>query len=258
MPLTFMTSVAREKPDDNRRPTGYCPFCDVDHLTNIIERDGDRIWLMNKYRTLADTVQTVIIETSDHDGEIPSYPREKMRAIMRFSLSCWDKMIASGTYRSVLMYKNFGPLSGGSLHHPHLQVVGLEHDDGYEEVRPENFEGLAVYARDGVDVTISLKPIMGFFEVNILMPRAAGASARDIFSDAVQESVRYVMNEHHGGRCTSYNLFFYHMAGKTVCKVVPRWVTSPYFIGYKLAQVNGPDSLALDASALRARLERMD
>ena len=255
MTLVFDTHRAQGKPDDNRRPTGYCPFCDVDALENIIERDGDRIWLVNKYRTLRDTMQTLIIESSDHDGDISTYTVEGNREVFRFALSCWDRMITSGEYRSVLMYKNFGPLSGGSLHHPHLQIVGLVHDDGYANVRPENLTGPLVLAHDGVEVTVSDDPIMGFFEVNVAMPRASAPAARDVFADGVRAVVRYVLMEHHGGRCTSYNLFFYHMAGRTVCKVVPRWVTSPYFIGYKLGQVNAPARMDEDVAALRARLD---
>ena len=256
MPLVFDNGVARRKPDDHRRPTGHCPFCDVAHLTDILAREDDRIWLMNKYRTLRDTVQTVIVESAQHDGEFSRYPREQARAVIRFSLSCWDEMIDSGSYRSVLMYKNYGPLSGGSLVHPHLQVVGLLHDDGYADVRPENLTGLPVIRRGDVEVTVSDRPIMGFFEVNVAMPRAAGPFARDAFADAIQGTVGYLLNEHHGGRASSYNLFFYHMAGRTVCKALPRWVASPYFIGYKLAQVNCPERLEEDAAALRARLER--
>ena len=254
-PLVFENRAAAGKPDDHRRPSGYCPFCDVDHLTDIIAREDDRIWLMNKYRTLRDTVQTVVVESAEHDGELSHYPREQCRAIIRFALSCWDQMIASGEYRSVLMYKNFGPLSGGSLNHPHLQVVGLVHDDGYANVVPENLDGLPVFAHGGVEVAVSTKPIMGFFEVNIAMPRAAGPQTRDAFADAIHVTTWYLLNEHHGGRATSYNLFFYHMAGKTICKALPRWVASPYFIGYKLAQVNSPERLEDDARALRRLLE---
>ena len=85
MTLVFDTHQAQGKPDDNRRPTGYCPFCDTASLTDVIRRDGDRIWLVNKFRTLRDTMQTIIIESSDHHGDISTYPREQNRAIDRKS-----------------------------------------------------------------------------------------------------------------------------------------------------------------------------
>ena len=265
MTLVFDVMQARGKPDDRRRPSGYCPFCDVEHLENIYRRDGDRIWLQNKFRTLRDTMQTLVIETSDHDGDISLYPREQNRAILRFAIECWDEMIASKKYRSVLMYKNMGPLSGGSLVHPHLQIVGLVHEDGYAALGPENFEGIDVWESGAVRMTISTQPIMGFFEVNVFVPEGMASSGDasqhaevDRFCDAVQVAVSYVLNEHHGGRATSYNLFFYRFGGRTIAKVLPRWVVSPYFVGYRLSQVNAETTLTVDAANLRRHLEELD
>lgn len=255
MPLVFESAEAKGKPDDNRRPTGYCPFCDVNSLTGILSQQADCIWLMNKYPTLRDTTQTVIIESSDHDGDFSAYPSSQARHIMRFSLDCWNQMESSGEFRSVLMYKNYGPLSGGSLHHPHLQIVGLKETDGYADIRPEHFAGIPVISHQGVAVNVSLEPVMGFFEANVIMQENYEPNTRNTFSDAVQSAIAYVLNEHHQGRCDSYNLFFYHMTGRIICKIVPRWITSPYFIGYRLAQINCPEGLREDARNLRERLQ---
>lgn len=263
--LVFDVMKAQGKPDDRRRPSGSCPFCDVDGLTDILRQEDDRIWLMNKYRTLRDTVQTVLIETADHEGDISRYEPAHNRAILRFAIRCWDEMIASGRYRSVLMYKNMGPLSGGSLVHPHLQIVGLEHEDGYAALGPQHFEGLDVWSSGRVRVTISTEPIMGFFEVNVLAPDGVAESAdpadepdANRFFDAVQVAVRYILNEHHGGRATSYNLFFYRFCGQTIAKVLPRWVVSPYFVGYRLAQVNAETTLEGDRARLAELLGAVD
>ena len=40
----------------------------------------------------------------------------------------------------------------------------------------------------------------------------------DLFADAIQVALRYILNEHHGGRAESYNLFFYHLGGRTIAK----------------------------------------
>ena len=144
MALVFDVVKAKGKPDDNRRPGTSCPFCDVDGLENIIRRDGDRIWLQNKFRTLRHTLQTVLIESADHDADITTYEPEELHGVIRFALSCWEQMIDSGDYRSVLMYKNMGPLSGGSLTHPHMQIVGLEKEDGYAEISMKHFEGMPI------------------------------------------------------------------------------------------------------------------
>lgn len=265
MTLVFDVMQAKGKPDDNRRPGTSCPFCDVEGLEHIIDRDGDCIWLENKFRTLRDTLQTVLIESADHDADLTTYDADTLHHVMRFALSCWDRMIASGRYNSVLMYKNMGPLSGGSLTHPHMQIVGLEKEDGCAALDPANFIGSPVWSRGRVEVTISHEPIMGFFEVNISCPQGLAKSARpedvrdvDRFSEALQAVVRYILNEHHGGRASSYNVFFYHVAGKTVAKALPRWVVSPYYVGYRLAQCNAETTLALDAERLSVLLSDID
>ena len=45
------------------------------------------------------------------------------------------------------------------------------------------------------------------------------------------------------GRCKSYNLFFYYIDEKIICKLVPRFVTPPYYIGYRQSQRNSEANL---------------
>lgn len=215
MALVFDVQQANGKPDDNRRPGTACPFCDTEELADIIRRDGDCIWLENKFKTLRATRQTVLIESADHDADLVIYEPDELHHVMRFALGCWQQMIDSQQYRSVLMYKNKGPLSGGSLVHPHMQIVGLEQEDGYTSLTSANFEGINVWQQGRISVNISTEPIMGFFEINVSAPQGIAASddARDqaeadLFADAIQVALRYILNEHHGGRAESYNLFF--------------------------------------------------
>ena len=215
MALVFDVQQANGKPDDNRRPGTACPFCDTEELANIIRRDGDCIWLENKFKTLRATRQTVLIESSDHDADLVTYAPDELHHVMRFALDCWQRMIDSRQYRSVLMYKNKGPLSGGSLVHPHMQIVGLEQEDGYASLTSANFEGINVWQQGRILVNISTEPIMGFFEINVSAPQGIAASddARDqaeadLFADAIQVALSYILNGHHGGRAESYNLFW--------------------------------------------------
>ena len=204
MALVFDVQQASGKPDDNRRPGTACPFCDTEGLANIIQRDGDCIWLENKFKTLRATRQTVLIESANHDADLVTYEPDELHHVMRFALGCWQQMIDSQQYRSVLMYKNKGPLSGGSLVHPHMQIVGLEREDGYAALAPANFEGIDVWRHGRVAVNISTEPIMGFFEVNVSAPQGIAASddARD------QGSVEKVGVESHPKRVgpASWNL----------------------------------------------------
>ncbi len=249
-PLVFDPASAAGKPENIRHRENPCPFCNVEGLTDVIRRDGDMIWLVNKFRTLRNTMQTVLIESAEHTGDTVTYAPAEWRRIMRFAVECFEEMRTSGKYESVLMFKNYGPLSGGTLLHPHMQIVGLDDKDGYSEVSPENLEGAVAFAGAGVEVNVATRPVMGFTEFNVAM--SDSLEAVDTFADAVRETVRYALLSYHGGTCDSYNLFFFHMGGKFVCRVILRWVASPYFIGYRISQVNCPE----DVERVRAELER--
>jgi len=97
--LVFDVQQANGKPDDNRRPGTACPFCDTEGLTDIIRRDGDCIWLENKFKTLRATRQTVLIESADHDADLVTYEPDELHHVMRFALGCWQQMIDSQQYQ---------------------------------------------------------------------------------------------------------------------------------------------------------------
>ena len=151
------------------------------------------------------------------------------------------------------MFKNFGPHSGGTLRHPHMQIVGLEEADGYEHISPENFEGVTL-KENSVDITISTRPIMGFVEFNVIISQLEHI---DHLADKVQRITQYLLNDYMNGRCDSYNLFFYKMpdSQRYICKIVPRFITSPYYIGYKIPQVNKNNRLEEIANELKTKLD---
>ena len=250
-PLVFQLSVAKDKPQSYRKDKkkDICPFCDVEHLTDIYKKEDDIIWLHNKFPTLRDTVQTVLIESSNHNGDISTYTKEHNRKLMRFSLDCFDQMNQDTKYESVVWYKNYGPHSGGSLIHPHMQIVGLEHEDGYKYIHPNNFEGETLFDENGVEVNIAEHPVQGYTELNInLIDR----NNVDLWADWIQSGAKYLLNIMYNGRCDSYNLFFYPRNDGGICaKFVTRFEAPPYFVGYKLSQVN--DEITLDKEAHRFR-----
>lgn len=85
MALVFDVQQANGKPDDNRRPGTACPFCDTEELADIIRRDGDCIWLENKFKTLRATRQTVLIESADHDADLVIYEPDELHHVIRFA-----------------------------------------------------------------------------------------------------------------------------------------------------------------------------
>lgn len=251
-PIVFELKMAKNKPQSYRKvpkTKKICPFCDVKHLTDIYKKDGEFIWLHNKFPTLRDTKQTVLIESSDHNGDIATYSQEYNRKLMRFALSCFQEMVSSGKYQSVLWYKNYGPHSGGSLIHPHMQIVGLEHEDGYKYIQPNNFEGETLFKNQDVEVNIAQHPVQGYTELNI---NALTLNDLDLWADWIQSGVKYMLNIMYNGRCDSYNLFFYPREDGGICaKLIMRFEAPPYFVGYKLSQVN--DELTLHKEAKRFR-----
>lgn len=105
-PLVFNTQIAKGKPSNN----DGCPFCDIEKLTGIIEKQNQFIWLENKYQTLLDTYLTLIIESSDHLGDITNYSYEYNRSLIHYAVDKWLKLDNSKQYRSVAMFKNFSTL----------------------------------------------------------------------------------------------------------------------------------------------------
>jgi ATP adenylyltransferase/5',5'''-P-1,P-4-tetraphosphate phosphorylase II len=231
--LHFNTSIGVKKPENYRNKEQACPFCARDELTDLIEVDGPIILLKNKFPVLENAYQTVLIETDDCHAELSTYSKEHLHRLIRFGLRHWLEMEETGSYKSVIFFKNHGPLSGGTLAHPHMQIVGLHDLDYDEKVNHEMFEGLLLAEETGVSFTLSTKPRVGFYEFNIAM---ADLSFTDRFADFIQIAAHYILH-HFPFRASSYNIFFYHLDEKIYAKVVPRFITTPLYIGYGLPQV---------------------
>ena len=142
--LHFNHAIARTKPNSVHR-NSPCPFCDTDALTGILDKQGSIIFLENKYPVLQDAYQTVLIETDQCDSELSKYPLQHLYKLIRFGVEKWLDMEASGRYRSVIFFKNHGPLSGGSIRHPHMQIVGLNSIDYRDNLCDEYFVGHQIH-----------------------------------------------------------------------------------------------------------------
>lgn len=251
-PLIFDVKIAKEKPNSYRKHSA-CPFCTVADLSSIYAQEGDMIWLRNKYPTLRDTVQTVLIESADHQGDITTYSQKQNRALLRFSLACFNKMRSQKAFKSTLWYKNFGPQAGGSLVHPHMQIVGLKKQDGYRYLSEKNFIGYSLFNEKGVEVNISKFPIQGYIEINVNLLNSVAIA---LWADWIQTGAKYLLTVLANGRCNSYNLFFYPRQNNIICaKLIARFATSPYFVGYKLSQVDNEEKLIDEAQKLACFFE---
>ncbi|MED0951961.1 DUF4931 domain-containing protein [Bacillus mobilis] len=232
--LYFLNDIGKQKPESIRNRSAACPFCDRENLTAILATEGSIIWLKNKFPTLKDTFQTVLIETDNCEDHIATYTEEHMRSLIRFSIQHWLDLQKNEEFTSVILYKNHGPFSGGSLHHAHMQIIGMKYVDYLGNVEQDNFRGVIVQKNEHIELNISDRPIIGFTEFNIIIE---DIGCIDELANYIQQTVRYILTDFHKG-CSSYNLFFYYLNGKIICKVVPRFVVSPLYVGYKIPQVS--------------------
>lgn len=251
-PLHFNIALGRTKPENIRHSERACPFCDVDHLQNILAKDGSIIWLMNKYPVLEKTWPTVIIETDDCYSEFSRFSPKEAAHVIDFSLEKWEDTMARKEFKSVLYFKNYGPMSGGSLRHPHSQIIGLYDYDYREDIHEEHFDGPLISEDNDMRITISDRPLIGFTEFNI---RFLPDISRDVLSRRIQQILRYLLNDF-GHRIGSYNLFFYDLRNKyRYVKIVPRYLTSPLFIGYAIPQIANDERVYHIISELRTYLK---
>ena len=243
----FNVSIGRQKPENILHSDVPCPFCDTSKLTGIIERDGDIILLKNKYNVIEEADQFVLIEGKDCDADIPSYTSDHMRRLIAFGMEHWSQMRASGKYDTVLFFKNYGPYSGGTIRHPHMQLVGFPAFRQELAFRRSEFEGLTVDERDGVVLNLSTQPRVGFWELNIV-PDDARATAT--IADYIQIGVDFIKNAFRRP-LTSYNIFFYNDGADIFIKIMPRFATSPVFIGYNIRLL--PSNLVEMRNLMRAK-----
>ncbi len=107
--------------------------------------------------------------------------------------------------------------------------MGLERIDYHNGISDAIFEGLEVYGRGRNRVNVSTHPNASATEINIIsMPRDDAFMA-----GAIQKIVRYLLR-----RSSSYNLFFYRWQGAIICKAMPRYVVSPYLMGYSISHTS--------------------
>lgn len=231
--LHFDMHIGRKKPESVINRETACPFCDRNSLTDVLEQRGSMIWLMNKYPVLQETHQTVLIESDDCEGDWSVYSKEHVHELLSFGVEKWLELEQSGSFQSVLFFKNHGPYSGGSIRHPHMQIVGLKQYNYREQVKESDFEGIVIDREPGVECTLSTQPRAGFFEYNVIL---SDWDRLQKMADYLQILAHWILH-HVNQRCQSYNFFFYRWGEKLVAKVVPRFVTSPLYIGYAIPQV---------------------
>jgi ATP adenylyltransferase/5',5'''-P-1,P-4-tetraphosphate phosphorylase II len=234
--LIFLNDINKDKPNEFQKINmKECPFCNRDKLTDIIDEKGPFVLLKNKYPTIKDTYQLVLIETYTCESNMGEYSEEYMADLIEFGVKHWLKIEERGDYKSVIFYKNHGPNSGGSLKHPHMQIVGLQDIDYKSKMKDDYFDGIEVYKSDDCLVNLSHRPFNGFTEFNIIINENLYALSE--LSNNLRKIVHYLLNNYFV-KCDSFNIFFYHLKNKIICKVMPRFTGSPLLLGYGVKQIS--------------------
>ncbi len=243
--VRFSTAIGRKKPETLITGRSECPFCHPETLVDIVETDGDIIFLRNKYNVLTDAEQFVLVESGRCDDGIEQYSADKLHRLFRLALRHFAKMLKNPAYKSVIFFKNHGPLSGGTIKHPHMQLIGLYDTEPEILYEKENFIPAAepIIQRDGLELAASAYPRLGFSEFTITSSTfPLTEKAVDTLSEIIQKVVQFIMKNDWRDN-PSYNLFFYYLkeSDRLAVRIMPRHPTSPLFVGYDLRIV--PDNI---------------
>jgi len=244
--LHFNSHLGRQKPESIINRAATCPFCERSMLEEVLAKRGPILLVKNKYNVLQDTFQTVLIEGDDCDANLSTYSKEHLYELIQFGVEQWQEMQRSGEFASVMFFKNHGPYSGGSIHHPHMQIVGMYKLDYMMHTKEEHFQGLLIDQHPGVECNLSTMPRAGFYEFNVILSDDGNLHQ---MADYIQMLTHYVLHHFHRN-CNSFNLFFYQLQGRIAVKVMPRFVTSPIYVGYSIPQL--PNNLEEIVSKIKS------
>ncbi|WP_140165549.1 DUF4931 domain-containing protein, partial [Bacillus sp. S1-R4H1-FB] len=135
--LYFINNIGNQKTECIRNSSAACPFCDREHLTDISAQQCPIIWLKNKFPTLKDTFQPVLVETDNCEEHIATYKEEHMRSLIRFSGKHGVDLQKTEEFTSVILYQNHGHLAGRSLLHANMQIIGSNYVNNLDNAKTE-------------------------------------------------------------------------------------------------------------------------
>lgn len=234
--IDFYSHLASQKPDTLRSENAACPFCNRELLLSehgILDSDGDKVLMKNKYPVLENTLPLVYVETLGCGKDITNYPYPVLIDVVCYGLLQWEKLLDSGEFESVIFYKNHGPYSSGSILHPHMQMIGLYDKNPIKFLDFSALNGTVIQQEKGFEWSISHFPFSEGLEFTIRMNDRIGILN---FAQAIQYSTHYIVN-HYSAKYKSFNLSFYRVNDEIIVKVMDRRPVTPLLSGYRLSQV---------------------
>lgn len=229
--------TSTKKPNTVKDKSVTCPFCE-NQINQIIEEGlmlnnrGHMFWAKNKFPTLQNTYQTLIVETTKCGESLSTYSLDYAKELFQFIFECRNQLLKSGKYKEVLFFKNHGLFSDSSISHSHCQLIGLM-DQSYDyRAIEESIKGPIIHKTEELFVSISQVPRAEFFEFNVVWSKD---SVHQGYVHWVQEIIKY-LQVFKNGRFDSYNLVFHETNDQNIMKIVPRKASSIYFIGFGMKQ----------------------
>lgn len=248
--VRFDMALGHQKPENIIHQENDCPFCHPETLTDIIDTEDEFIFLRNKYNVLENADQFVLVEAASCGIDMPDYSLDHMTRLLHFGIRHWQRLQASGAYEAVIFFKNHGHLSGGTMRHPHMQIVGFQRIHPTLLTDRDSFQGVTVLERNNVLLNASTHPRIGFGEFNIIAP----PNAVDTLADFLQKTIAFIRDRFPRSQ-DSYNLFFYSLDDKIAVKALPRFPTSPLLVGYDIRLL--PSNFEKTVAQLRQRFPEL-
>lgn len=246
--IPFKANIGKNKPNTLINREFKCPFCDRIALRKegrVISETDEFLIVKNKFPVIENTFPTVIVEHNSCDEHIGTYSIDYLTRLLKFSLDFYNDLESSGSYKSVLFMKNHGIFSGGSIKHPHMQIIGFTQDSYKENLKDSDYEGVNILSNELIDWNFSNKPRSEFYEINLTLK---DKTELEIFATYLQKSVNFTLKQLNK-KYKCYNLAFQINEDSITVKIISRGPTSILLLGFGIHQT--PNNLEQLAEQLR-------
>lgn len=230
MYLTLNLHTHSKKPDTIKFNSS-CPFCNKEQLmqeNGVLSQRGKMMLVKNKFPTLEDTYQTVLIETDNCNEQLHTYSKEHLHNLIHYLFDEWFSMQRNTNALSTILFANKGSHSSGSISHGHHQIVNLLDINYKERLQDSDFVGEVIEKNENIEYNISTFPKSELYEFNVIVN---DLKYLNDMADKIQITADYIMN-HLNKKFESYNIFYYEYKGKYIAKITARFVRSAYDVGY--------------------------
>jgi hypothetical protein len=245
--IIYKTNVGKNKPNTLINKDFKCPFCDRESLKKegrILRETNDFLIVENKYPVIENSYPAVVVEHNSCDEHIGTYSIDYLTRLLNFCLDYYEDLKKTDSYESIAFFKNHGIFSGGSIQHPHMQIIGF--NDSYKEnIKDSDYEGVTILSNELIEWNFSDKPKSEFFEINLILKNKRQIES---FAFCLQKSVNFIL-EVLNRKYQCYNLAFLIEEDCIKVKVISRGPTSILLLGFGIHQT--PNNLEELASQLR-------